>query len=130
PAATAPLPSAGPVWQPASSPLPVAATGAQAPKADPKADPKAEAKADEKPTINPQFDNAPWNEVLDWYAKESGLSLITTHKPTGSVTIKPPKENKYTIGGVTDLVNEALLQQKFILIRRNTSFFTHPVDLK
>ena len=31
---------------------------------------------------------------------------------------------------MTDVLNEALLQQKFLLIRRHTSFFTHPVDEK
>ena len=70
-------------------------------------------------TVN--FDKMHWDDVLDWYAKESGLTLITTVKPTGSVTIKPNKDRKFTISEVTDLINEAMIQQKFILIRRQVT---------
>lgn len=81
-------------------------------------------------TISFNFDKMQWDEVLDWYSKESGLTLITTVKPTGSLAFKPAKDKKFTMGEVTDLLNEALTQQKFILIRRNMTFFIHPADEK
>ena len=34
------------------------------------------------------------------------------------------------MGEVVDLLNEAMMQQKFILIRRQVSFYIHPSDEK
>ena len=76
------------------------------------------------------FRNTPWAEVLAWYAKESGLTPILTDLPTGNVTIAPPKDRKFTLAEITDLINESLMAQKFILIRRSASFFIHPADEK
>ncbi|MFM8271671.1 MAG: secretin N-terminal domain-containing protein, partial [Gemmata sp.] len=81
-------------------------------------------------TVSIHFEKAGWDEVLDWYAKETGLTLITTVKPTGTVAIKPGKDRKFTIGEVTDLINETMMQQKFILIRRHMTFFIQPSDEK
>ena len=50
-----------------------------------------------------------------------------TVKPTGSVTLQPPKDRKFTMGEVVDLLNEAMIQQRFILVRRQVSF-TIPLD--
>ncbi|AWM40676.1 Type II secretion system protein D precursor [Gemmata obscuriglobus] len=80
--------------------------------------------------VSIHFEKAGWDEVLDWYAKETGLTLITTVKPTGTVAIKPGKDKKFTIGEVTDLINEAMMQQKFLLIRRHMTFFIQPSDEK
>jgi type II secretory pathway component GspD/PulD (secretin) len=94
----------------------------------PAAQPKTDAPAEK--TVSVLFDGLPWVDVLDWYGKETGLVLVTTVKPTGSVTIKPPKEKKYTLGEVTDLINEALRSQKFVLIRYNATFTIWPADEK
>ena len=32
------------------------------------------------------FKDAKWDDVFDWYAKETGLVLITTVKPTGTTS--------------------------------------------
>jgi hypothetical protein len=56
--------------------------------------------------------------------------LITTVKPTGTVTIGSPEDRKYTFAEITDLINEALAQQKYVLIRRHLTFFLHPADEK
>src|SRR5262245_44981798 len=79
-------------------------------------------------TLN--FKSANWDDVLEWFSKESGLTPILTVKPTGSVTLQPPKDKKFTMGEVVDLLNEAMIQQKFILIRRQVSFYIHPADEK
>ncbi|QJW99914.1 RNA polymerase sigma factor [Frigoriglobus tundricola] len=81
-------------------------------------------------TLSIHFDNVAWKDVLDWYATETGLTMITTVKPTGSVTIKPGRDRKFTMAEVTDLINETMAQQKFILVRRRMTFFIHPADEK
>ena len=79
-------------------------------------------------TVSFVFEDKPWPQVLDWFAKESGLLLVTTTKPTGSLTLK--SDRQYTIPEVIDLLNDALSQQKFILIRREQSFSVFPADEK
>jgi type II secretory pathway component GspD/PulD (secretin) len=116
--------------QPAIAPAPGAKADDK--KTEPKKleDPKKDPLAAER-TISVSFDGAQWQEVLDWYAKESGLILNTSVKPTGSVTIKPPgMARKFTLGEVTDLLNEAMVLQKFVLIRYTTTFAIWPVDEK
>ncbi|QDU23632.1 secretin N-terminal domain-containing protein [Urbifossiella limnaea] len=114
--------------QPAPAPTPVPD------KAPDKADPKAAApapKAEEPRTVTVSWDNAPWQTVLDWYGKETGLILVTTVRPTGSVTILPPgPARKFTLAEVTDLLNEAMIPQKFMIIRRQASFYIQPADEK
>lgn len=68
--------------------------------------------------------------MFDWYAKESGLVLITTVKPTGTFTFVPKAERTYTLAEVTDILNEALLKKDFILIRRKMTFYLQPADEK
>jgi hypothetical protein len=74
------------------------------------------------------FKEAKWDEVLDVYSKHSGLTLITTVKPTGKFTFTPPAGKEYTVEEMTDIINEALVPQKRILIRRHLTFFIHPTD--
>ena len=80
--------------------------------------------------VSVNFNKAPWPTVLDWFKDESGLIPVLTVQPTGSVTIVSPKDVKYTISEVVDVLNDAMMQQKFILIRRQVSFFIHPSDEK
>src|SRR5262249_42934039 len=95
-------PPAGPARAPPAGPKPAAAPAEKTEK-----------------TVSFVWEDKPWNSALDWFAKESGLVMITTVKPTGSVTIKTDKDRKYTIKEVVDLINEALAQQKMVLIRRS-----------
>lgn len=82
-------------------------------------------------TLSIHFDNAAWMNVLNWYSDETGLAWSpTVVTPTGSVTIKPGKDRRFTIAEVTDLINEALVQQKFILIRREMGFTLHSASEK
>lgn len=75
------------------------------------------------------FKDAKWDDVLDWYAKESGLTLVTAVKPSkGTFTFTPPKDTTFTLDEITDIINEALEPQKFILVPRNLTFFIHPTD--
>jgi type II secretory pathway component GspD/PulD (secretin) len=77
----------------------------------------------------------PWMKVFQWYADQTGLGCVCNIKPTGSFTFIPPKDKpKYTLEEVTDIINEALLarsdSQRFILVRRTTTFTVLPADEK
>jgi hypothetical protein len=96
-------------------------------------EPARELAPDPKPpagqkTFAVRFQGVPWDEVFDWYAKVSGLTLVTAEKPTGKLTFESPAGKQYTLAEITDILNEALTQQKFILVRRTTTFFLHPAD--
>ncbi len=95
--------------------------------------PEVKAAVPSKPekTVSLNFSGTPWSQVLDWFAKESGLVMIATATPTGSVTIKTDTNTKYTISEVVDLLNRSLALQKFILLRIDSTTFTVlPADEK
>jgi RNA polymerase sigma factor (sigma-70 family) len=91
-------------------------------------DPAKPAPAAEPKKYTFGFRNTPWADVLDWYAKESGLTDVSTSKPKGTVTIVPPQDQKLTFAEITDLINESLMAQKFILVRGGRTFLVHPAD--
>ncbi|MBX7102475.1 MAG: hypothetical protein K1X57_00235 [Gemmataceae bacterium] len=64
----------------------------------------------------------PWKGVLEWLSNETGLPIITTATPTGSFSYYGNPKKKYSITEVIDVINEALMNQKFILLRRDASF--------
>jgi RNA polymerase sigma factor (sigma-70 family) len=71
----------------------------------------------------------PWAAVFEWYADVSGLPFVGNVKPTGSFTFVSPRPGRrYTLAEITDVLNEALLAQKFILVRRPASFTVLPAD--
>src|SRR5439155_6542602 len=59
--------------------------------------------------------------------QEMGLPFSSQIVPTGMFSFAPTKEN-YTIPEVIDILNEALAQQKYRLIRRDWSFTVVPSD--
>src|SRR5205823_13533554 len=82
-----------------------------------------------------EFNNKRWNEVFEWLSDQTGLPLASSIKPTGSFTFIAPKGSVgatqgYTIPEVIDIVNEVLLQQKYLLIRRDATFIIIPADEK
>jgi RNA polymerase sigma factor (sigma-70 family) len=81
-------------------------------------------------TFSVNFRTVPWDHVLAWYAEMSGLTPIHSVKPTGTLTVAAPKGRALTLAEVTDLLNDALMQQKFILVRRRVSFTILPSDEK
>ena len=104
------------------------------PMAQPTTPGKIESSAPPAPAekrISVNINGMPWKDVLsDWFANQSGLTPILPYTPQGTVIMQTPKDRKYTISEVVDLLNEALQQQKFILIRRQVTFFIHPADEK
>jgi hypothetical protein len=79
-------------------------------------------------TVSVWFKDAKWDAVLDWYAAETGLVMITTVRPKGQFNFTPPREKRFTLEEITDIINEALAQQKMILIRRHMTFFIQSTD--
>jgi hypothetical protein len=73
----------------------------------------------------------PWlgdNSVLQWLSTKTGLPINnTTEKPLGSLTFVAPNPGgkrapqTYTIPEIIDLLNEALLPQKLLLVRCNST---------
>ncbi len=72
----------------------------------------------------------PWSAVLEWYADISGLVMMGSNKPTGTFTFISPKGKTYTLGEITDILNDGLADQKYILLRRENSFTLWPADEK
>src|SRR6476620_11111183 len=97
-----------------------------APQTPPPAAPAAAAPASPEKKVRFEFRDKRWAEVLEWLTEQTGLNVISGNKPAGSFTFIAPKVNgqprEYTIPEVIDIINEALVQQKFMLIRREASF--------
>jgi RNA polymerase sigma factor (sigma-70 family) len=90
--------------------------------------------SDKKPAEPKKFvfkmQNVPWDDVLKWYGETTGLGAIYTVKPEGKLTFSPPLGRQYTIGEITDLLNEALQAQKLFVIRGFKSFTLVGTDEK
>jgi type II secretory pathway component GspD/PulD (secretin) len=74
-----------------------------------------------------EFRGKPWREVLDWLSQQAGLSVVGNVRPTGAFTFIPTRPD-YSIAEVFDILNEALIQQRFLLIRRQATFTLVPAD--
>src|SRR5438105_3905639 len=96
----------------------------QTPPPAPSAAPPAAAPAEKK--VRFEFRDKRWSEVLEWLTEQTSLPFIGPLKPPGTFTFIAPKVNnvprEYTIPEVIDILNEALTQYKFMLIRREASF--------
>jgi RNA polymerase sigma factor (sigma-70 family) len=122
----------GVLGQRAGEPGPVvgaAAEGQPAKAAEP-AQPPAKADKAAPKTYEVTFRDLPWAKVFEWYAEVSGLPFVGTSKPVGTFTFVPPGKRQYTLDEITDLLNEALLERKYILVRRAAAFTVLPADEK
>jgi hypothetical protein len=64
----------------------------------------------------------PWKAVFEWLSDQTGLPVIAEQLPTGTFSISSPPNKRYTLVHVIDLLNEALMGQKYVLIRGEKSF--------
>src|SRR5438874_6989525 len=122
------------VWLAATAVLAALAVSIDALPSAP-AQPPRPAAALEQKTVKFEFRDARWQDVLDWFSKEAHLPYISNYKPTGSFNFIPEKlangqNREYTLPEVIDILNDALILQKFILIRRVASFMVIPADEK
>jgi RNA polymerase sigma factor (sigma-70 family) len=73
----------------------------------------------------------PWASVFEWYSEVSGLAYAGSYKPQGTATFIPARgKRQYTLTEITDILNEMLISQKYILIRRDVTFTVLPADEK
>lgn len=76
------------------------------------APPAAEDKA-----LRIEFQHQPWEDVLEWYADQAGLSLVMDAPPPG--TFNYTDSRQYTPIEALDLLNRVLSTKKFRLVRRD-----------
>jgi type II secretory pathway component GspD/PulD (secretin) len=93
---------------------------------DDKARPAAAGKAAEK-RFALRMEAVPWKKVFAWLADQTGLPVVAEQVPTGTFTFLPPASagkapRTYTIPEVLDVLNDALLASKHLLVRRANSF--------
>ncbi|MFH1264727.1 MAG: secretin N-terminal domain-containing protein, partial [Planctomycetota bacterium] len=58
----------------------------------------------------------PWEDVLDWFAQQAGLSLLYEDLPQGTCNYVDPRE--YTTADALDVLNSLLLIKGYTLVRR------------
>src|SRR5262249_3621018 len=73
---------------------------------------------------------ARWDEVFRWLLQESNKPVVTEYKPTGTCSVLVPEKAEYTLPQTIDLINQALIGQKYILIQRKNTFTLVPADKK
>lgn len=96
----------------------------------------ADACAQEKKPIDPHekrftltFKNTPWKDVFVWVAEQAGMPYASAYKaPPGTFTHSSPKGKKLSLIDVIDIVNESLVEQKHVLLRREVTLSMHPLD--
>jgi type II secretory pathway component GspD/PulD (secretin) len=80
-----------------------------------------------------EFRNKSWNSVFEWLSDATGVPYVGTITVPGTFTFINPRgptgeSKKYTIPEIVEIINDGLLQSKFIMIRRSTSFTVVPAD--
>ena len=98
-----------------------------APQTPPPAAPPVAAPAAPEKKVRFEFRDKRWAEVLEWLTEQTGLNVISNNKPAGTFTFiarncRTASRANTPIPEVIDIINEALSQQKFMLIRREASF--------
>jgi type II secretory pathway component GspD/PulD (secretin) len=76
-----------------------------------------------------EFRKAPWRQVFEWLADRTGVPWVASTFPTGTFTFIPPRpDKKYSDAEVIDILSEALLAQKYLLLRRPGAFILAPIS--
>ena len=63
------------------------------------------------------FDDQPWPDVLNWFARQAGLSLVINDFPAGGFTFRDTRA--YTAAESIDLLNSVLLTKNYTLVRKD-----------
>src|SRR5262249_44773168 len=79
-----------------------------------------------------EFRNKPWGSMFDWLSDQTGLPVTITSKPTGTFSFisTQGRGKQYTLPEIIDILNEALSDQQYLLIRRSNSFLLVAPDTK
>ncbi len=81
-------------------------------------------------TVAFEMRGKPWDEVIKWLAKETGLPFYGTDFPKGSFTYVGPLglAEKKTIPQVIDILNDGMRSQKYRIIHRNQALYILAAD--
>jgi type II secretory pathway component GspD/PulD (secretin) len=109
--ADAPATSAKPVAVPADRP-----SAASPPKPPDKPSAAAPTLPPEDVRLQFSFRLEPWQNVLDWFAEQAGLSLLMESVPPG--TLNYTDNRSYTPAEALDVMNGVLLTKGYTLVRR------------
>ena len=71
-----------------------------------------------------------WSAVFQRLGRQTGKPVISPYKLPGTFAVRPPAKASYTLPEAIDCINEALIDQKYILIQRLRSFTLVPTDEK
>jgi hypothetical protein len=78
-----------------------------------------------------EFRGARWSQVFEWLGDRMGMPFVGDSRPTGTFTFIPPQAGQtYSVPEIIDVLNDALLGQKLLLVRREHSFTLIPADEK
>ena len=69
-----------------------------------------------------------WGTVFEWLADKSGRTFVSRDIPTGTLNFIAPKDRKFTIPQIIDIINDGLYPLNFVLIDKGTSFALFPSD--
>jgi hypothetical protein len=69
-----------------------------------------------------EFRQKPWAKVLEWLTEKTGLPVWGPHVPSGTLNFIPPPGKTYTIPEVIDILNNALIQQNYIMIKLEQAY--------
>src|SRR5262249_21396406 len=73
-----------------------------------------------------------WKDVLEWLSDQTGIPVISRDAPQGGFNYFAPKDQTApqikSIPEVIDILNEALIDQHYIIVRREASFLVVAVD--
>ena len=73
--------------------------------------------ADATPQLKFSFHQQPWEDVLNWFARQADLSLVVDKLPPGEFTFSDTRG--YTPRESIDLLNSVLMTKSFTLVRKD-----------
>ena len=84
-----------------------------------------------EPTFLFEMRGKPWAAIFEWLTDKTGLPFLSSNAaPTGTFNVIVKADRRYTLPEVIDLINDGLLPNKYVLIRRPASFSLAPADEK
>lgn len=107
-----PAPPAETLPSPAPSSLPVPSDSVTPPEP-----PNGPSPSDENVALEFNFRYQPWEDVLNWFARRAGFSLVMNAPPPG--TFNYTDDHSYTPAEAIDLLNGVLLTKGYTLILRD-----------
>jgi hypothetical protein len=76
-----------------------------------------------------EFRETKWRQVFNWLSDQTELPVVTSCNPAGSFTFTPPAaDTEYSVAEVIDILNNALINQGFLLFRRERGFILIPAE--